>query len=113
MRLCLITSRRHSLTFNAIHPDPLLPRLCVEGHEADVRTDLPAYRVWKDGVIVEETSDVSSVYDERNEEDEFLAFALGCSFSWEDELAEAGLVLAVPDALAASAAVVVLPMSYL
>src|SRR5437660_7966664 len=37
--------------------DPRLPAL---GADLDIRTDLPGYRVWKDGELAEETGDVSA-----------------------------------------------------
>src|SRR4051794_38363263 len=39
--------------------DPRLPEL---GADLDIRTDLPLYRVWRDGELVDETPDVSSVW---------------------------------------------------
>ena len=53
---------------------------------ADVTTDLPMYRVWRHGVLEKEVTSVSDLY-----EDDMVAFALGCSFSWEDILSENNL----------------------
>lgn len=63
--------------------DPKLPTL---GHDVDIRTDVPCYRVWKDGELVEETSDISPLW-----RDDLVSFVLGCSFSFEDALLQAGL----------------------
>src|SRR5215467_786733 len=65
--------------------DPLLPSL---GEELDIRTDLPRYRVWRRGELVEEPRDVSHVW-----RDDLVSFALGCSFSFEQALVEEGIEL--------------------
>jgi len=52
----------------------------------DVRTDLPAYRVYVDGDLVEETGDVTSWW-----RDDLVSFLIGCSFTFETALAEAGV----------------------
>ncbi|MEE8435323.1 MAG: DUF1445 domain-containing protein, partial [bacterium] len=49
--------------------------------DADIRTDLPRYRVWRDGELVDEPTDVSDVW-----RDDFVSFLLGCSFSFEKPL---------------------------
>lgn len=60
------------------------PRHVAPG--ADLRTDLPRYRVYRRGVLVEEPSDVSSWW-----RDDLVAFLLGCSFSFEAAMQRAGL----------------------
>ena len=52
----------------------------------DLRTDLPSYRIFRDGRAVEERTDITALW-----RDDFYAFALGCSFSFEEALIEAGL----------------------
>lgn len=59
------------------------PSLAAVG--ADLRTDLPLYRVWKHGRVEMEVGDVSSHW-----RSDLVSFLLGCSFSWEQELADAG-----------------------
>lgn len=56
------------------------------GEGIDVRTDLPAYRVFRHGKPVEERCDISDLW-----RDDFVAFAIGCSFSFETALLKAGL----------------------
>ena len=63
--------------------DPTFPTLC---RDFDVRTDLPRYRVWRNGELVEEPTDVRHVW-----RDDLVSFAIGCSFSFEWALIEAGL----------------------
>jgi uncharacterized protein YcsI (UPF0317 family) len=53
---------------------------------ADIRTDLPRYRVYRRGVLVEEPSDIVRWW--RND---LVAFLLGCSFSFEAAMQRAGL----------------------
>lgn len=53
---------------------------------ADLRTDLPKYHVWREGIMVEERQEVLGLC-----EDDMHGFLLGCSFTWEDLLAEAYL----------------------
>ena len=58
------------------------------GADIDICTDLPRYRVWRDGVVVDEPSDISTLWRE-----DLVTFVLGCSFSFEQALLEAGLPL--------------------
>ena len=63
--------------------DPAIPAL---GADLDIRTDIPRYRVWRDGVIVDEPRDIKSEWN-----DDLVSFVLGCSFSFEEALLAAGL----------------------
>lgn len=54
--------------------------------EADLRCDLPRYRVWNDGELVDELADVSSLW-----RDDLVSFLIGCSFTFESELLRHGL----------------------
>jgi uncharacterized protein YcsI (UPF0317 family) len=53
---------------------------------ADLRTDLPAYRVWEHGRCVAETGEVSGYW-----RDDLVAFLIGCSFTFERALTAAGV----------------------
>jgi uncharacterized protein YcsI (UPF0317 family) len=53
---------------------------------ADLRTDLPRYRVWRDGKLVDEPADVTNLW-----RDDLVTFLIGCSFSFELALLEAGV----------------------
>ena len=55
---------------------------------ADLRTDIPRYRVWRDGVVADEVTDLTSdeLWGPRT-----VGFLLGCSFSWEQMLVDDGL----------------------
>ncbi|HKG96329.1 MAG TPA: putative hydro-lyase, partial [Pyrinomonadaceae bacterium] len=65
--------------------DPLLPML---GEDFDIRTDVPRYTVFRDGEMVEETTDIKHVW-----RDDLVAFVWGCGFSFEHALMEAGVSL--------------------
>ncbi|MCP2265939.1 putative hydro-lyase [Promicromonospora thailandica] len=52
----------------------------------DLRTDVPAYRVYRDGELVEELTDVSEVW-----RDDLVAFLVGCSFTFESALLDGGV----------------------
>jgi uncharacterized protein YcsI (UPF0317 family) len=51
------------------------------GADLDIRTDLPGYRVWKNGDIAGEPRDLLSVW-----RDDLVSFVIGCSFSFEEAL---------------------------
>ena len=55
---------------------------------ADVRTDVPGYRVWTDGALTAEVDDVRAWW-----RDDLVSFFIGCSFSFESALIEAGIPL--------------------
>jgi uncharacterized protein YcsI (UPF0317 family) len=54
--------------------------------DADLATDIPKYRLYNKGVLEGEYDDVRSLW-----RDDFVAFLIGCSFSFEAELLEAGV----------------------
>ncbi|TDQ45969.1 putative hydro-lyase [Actinorugispora endophytica] len=54
--------------------------------DGDLRTDLPAYRVYVDGRLTEETTDARAAW-----RDDLVAFLIGCSFTFEAPLLEAGI----------------------
>lgn len=64
--------------------DPTLPQL----GDIDIRTDVPRYRVFRNGELVEEVTDIRHLW-----RDDFVTFILGCSFSFEEALLQAGISL--------------------
>lgn len=62
--------------------DPLLKEIAPA---ADLRTDLPAYRVFRDGEMVEERTDLLDIW--RND---LVGFLLGCSYTFDAALARSG-----------------------
>ncbi|WP_280156556.1 putative hydro-lyase [Piscinibacter sp. XHJ-5] len=65
--------------------DPHCARL---GADIDIRTDVPRYRVWRDGELVDEPTDILALW-----RDDLVSFVIGCSFSFEQALLDAGLDL--------------------
>ena len=51
---------------------------------ADIATDIPKYRIYQNGVLTEEVTDISAYW-----QDDFVSFLIGCSFSCEGELIDA------------------------
>ena len=58
--------------------DPRIPSL---GLDLDIRTDVPRYRVWRNGEAVEEPLNIMAHW-----RDDLVAFVIGCSFSFEEAL---------------------------
>lgn len=54
--------------------------------EGDVCKDFPKYRIWKNGKLADEVTDITEYW-----QDDFVYFLIGCSFSFESELLEAGI----------------------
>lgn len=65
--------------------DAMLPGL---GADIDIRTDVPRYRVWRDGALADQPTDISSLWRK-----DLVTFVIGCSFSFEEALLEAGIPL--------------------
>ncbi|MFQ5878721.1 MAG: putative hydro-lyase [Dehalococcoidia bacterium] len=55
---------------------------------ADLRTDLPKYRIYQDGELAAEVQDISGYW-----RDDLVAFLIGCSFTFEAALMRAGIPL--------------------
>lgn len=67
------------------------PRRMAPG--ADLRTDLPRYRVYRSGELVDQPSDILSYWpaDSATSESSLVAFLIGCSFTFELALIRAGV----------------------
>ncbi len=53
---------------------------------ADIRTDLPLYRIYEKGALVKEVEDISEYW-----ASDLVSFLLGCSYSFEFALMDAGI----------------------
>jgi uncharacterized protein YcsI (UPF0317 family) len=53
---------------------------------ADLRTDLPAYRLWEHGTLVRDLHDITPHW-----RDDLVGFVIGCSFTFENALVEHGV----------------------
>jgi uncharacterized protein YcsI (UPF0317 family) len=61
----------------------------VMAPDADLRTDVPRYRVYENGEIVDEPTDIRTYW-----RDDLVSFLIGCSFTFERALLDGGLYLA-------------------
>ena len=68
--------------------EPGSPHIPGLGTDLDLRFDIPRYRVWRHGELVEEPADIAHVW-----RDDLVAFVLGCSFTFEHALLEEGIPL--------------------
>ena len=62
------------------------PMLATLGRDIDIRTDVPKYRVFRDGVMRNEVTDISGLW-----QDDLVTVALGCSFTFENALMRNGI----------------------
>jgi uncharacterized protein YcsI (UPF0317 family) len=65
-----------------------VPHIPALGADIDIRTDLPGYNVYRDGVLAASLTDISDLWS-----DDMVVFAIGCSFTFERALMDAGLRL--------------------
>jgi uncharacterized protein YcsI (UPF0317 family) len=66
--------------------DPGDPVPHATAPDADVRTDLPKYRVWRNGELADEPTDIAAIW-----RDDLVTFLIGCSFTFEAALLRAGV----------------------
>ncbi len=65
--------------------DPALPAL---GADIDIRHDLPGYRVYRRGAAPVEVGDIAALW-----QADFVTHVIGCSFTFEAALMQAGIAL--------------------
>lgn len=68
---------------DVLEPGKTSPRIAPG---ADLRTDLPKYRIYETGEMKKEVSDITGFFD-----DQMVSFLLGCSFSFERALIKGGV----------------------
>ena len=83
LRFCLANPKPCPL-LEVTDPGDPEPKLTAPG--ADLRTDVPRYRVFRKGEMVDEVPDISHYWQK-----DFVGFLLGCSFTFEGALVDAGL----------------------
>lgn len=83
LRFCQANPKSCPLLAVSEPGSPLLPTL---GQDIDIRTDLPRYRVYRDGDLVEQPTDILSLW-----RDDLVAFLIGATFSCEESLLAAGI----------------------
>ena len=64
------------------------PMMFTLGRDIDIRTDVPAYNIYRNGTLETSVSDIGDIW-----QDDLVAFALGCSFTFEHALIKAGIDL--------------------
>ncbi len=62
------------------------PNMFTLGRDLDVRRDAPGYHVYRDGKLTDTLTDITALWS-----DDLVAFALGCSFTFEHALIAAGI----------------------
>jgi uncharacterized protein YcsI (UPF0317 family) len=85
LRFCQLNPKPCPLLASSAPGDWRLPALA---DDLDIRTDLPRYRVWRNGEVVDEPADIMGWW-----RDDLVSFVIGCSFSFEEPLLEAGIAL--------------------
>src|ERR1700739_3989743 len=85
LRFCQLNPKPCPLLAASAPGDPRLPAL---GEDLDIRTDLGRYKVWRDGEVGADPADIKRWW-----RDDLVSFAIGCSFSFEEALLDAGIEL--------------------
>jgi uncharacterized protein YcsI (UPF0317 family) len=85
LRFCQLNPKPCPLLAASAPGDPHLPALA---EDLDIRTDLARYRVWRNGEVVDEPTDIKRWW-----RDDLVIFAIGCSFSFEEALLDNGIEL--------------------
>lgn len=83
LRFCQLNPKPCPLIGLSAPGDGHVPEL---GKDLDIRTDIPRYRVWKNGELVAEPEDVREFW-----RDDLVSFVIGCSFSFEEALMADGI----------------------
>jgi uncharacterized protein YcsI (UPF0317 family) len=83
LRFCQLNPKPCPLIGMSAPGDPRIPEL---GADLDIRTDIPRYRVWRNGELIDEPTDLNSFW-----RDDLVSFVIGCSFSFEEALMSDGL----------------------
>ena len=84
-RFCALNAQACPLLATTERGSPYLPTL---GRDIDLRTDIPRYRILRRGRWQESVHNILKLW-----RDDFVGFALGCSFSFEEALLGAGIEL--------------------
>ncbi len=66
--------------------NPYSKKLVKPNQIGDIRTDVPKYRIYRQGKLIEEVTSIEHLW-----RDDLVTFFLGCSFSFENALQEANI----------------------
>src|SRR5882757_3597362 len=83
LRFCQLNPKPCPLIGTSAPGDWRVPEL---GDDLDIRTDIPRYRVWRNGELVAEPTTLSEFW-----RDDLVSFVIGCSFSFEEALMADGI----------------------
>jgi uncharacterized protein YcsI (UPF0317 family) len=83
LRFCQLNPKPCPLIGTSAPGDWRVPEM---GEDLDIRTDIPRYRVWRNGELVAEPEDVRDYWRE-----DLVSFVIGCSFSFEEALMADGI----------------------
>jgi len=64
------------------------PMMFTMGNDIDIRTDVPAYNIYRNGRLDISVTNIAEIW-----RDDFVVFTLGCSFTFEHALLDAGINL--------------------
>jgi uncharacterized protein YcsI (UPF0317 family) len=81
LRFCQVNPKPCPVLGVAEEGDPTIPQL---GGDLDILTDVPRYRIWRDGELVAEPHDLHAVW-----RGDLVSVVIGCSFSFEEALLQA------------------------
>jgi uncharacterized protein YcsI (UPF0317 family) len=84
-RFCQLNPKSCPLIGTSAPGDWRVPALA---DDLDIRTDLPRYRVWRNGELAAEPQDIRDFW-----RDDLVSFVIGCSFSFEEALTSDGIEL--------------------
>jgi len=85
LRFCQLNPKSCPLIGTSAPGDWRVPALA---DDLDIRTDLPRYRVWRNGELAAEPQDIREFW-----RDDLVSFVIGCSFSFEEALTSDGIEL--------------------
>lgn len=83
LRFCQANPKSCPLLAVSEAGDPMLPAL---GDDIDIRTDIPRYRVYRDGELCDNPTDIRDLW-----RGDLVSFLIGCSFSFEEALLADGV----------------------
>lgn len=86
LKFCLANPKPCPLI--AVAETPGQAEIRLGGQTVDIRCDAPRYNLFRDGALVESVNDLTPYW-----RADMVSFLLGCSFSFEDALQQAGIEL--------------------
>ncbi len=82
-KFCKLNSKSCPLVAKTSLDNPYFNNL---GNNIDVRTDIPSYNIYKRGKLIDTVKNIKSIWQK-----DLIAFAIGCSFTFEQSLINEGL----------------------